>query len=252
MVPQVKPRVFALLYGDHHALHKRLLDSFDMAGVRDLPACLWLNTVCDQTRQRLKAAPPNWRVFDSPENIGKYKAMRTMFEAVEADKDWNWVVWFDDDSYIETPQWLPRTLELIGHNLASANAGDRRICYVGKCYLYKYTPGLWRAVKEAKWYKGVPPALHRGKQPIVNFATGAYFWLKRETRDLIDWPDPRLNHDGGDTLLAEAVRQQGLPFHKRCVVGVSINKAGRRGYREPRLGMGPAGAGLTWKDVGIA
>jgi hypothetical protein len=51
----------------------------------------------------------------------------------------------------------------------------------------------------------------------------------------LDWPDPRLNHNGGDTLLGEAIRQQQLPRHA-FHYGVKINKYKRRGFREKPAG----------------
>ena len=248
MGPRVRPHLFALLYGDYPKLHDRLLDSFMACGAKDLPAFLWLNTVCDRTKRRLSSLPPKWRTFDSFENVGKDVAMRRMFAAARGNPDWNWLVWFDDDSYVTDRTWPALPVGHIESCLDGDRETDRRICYLGRSYVYPYRPGMWKATAEAKWFKGIPPQQTRGRYTI-NFATGGYWWLKRETMDLIDWPDPRLNHCGDDTLLAEAVRQQGLPFHKRGWQGVAISKARRRGRSEPRLG--DEHAGLTWKDLGL-
>ena len=109
------------------------------------------------------------------------------------------------------------------------------ICYVGQPWFVHHLPGQWEFMQRATWFKGRPSELILGK-PGVNFATGSYWWLRADVQTSIDWPDVRLGHNGGDTLLGEAIYQNGLPFHK-CDYGVKVNAGKRRGYSET-----PAGA----------
>jgi hypothetical protein len=73
------------------------------------------------------------------------------------------------------------------------------------------------------------------KAPGITFATGGYWWLRTDVIRQLDWPDERLSHNGGDTLLGEAIRQQGWPFHKNNY-GVKVNAAPRRGLHEAPAG----------------
>ena len=80
------------------------------------------------------------------------------------------------------------------------------------------------------------PTRRRGvTKPGVSFMTGGYVWLRTDIMRQLDWPDERLNHNGGDTLLGEAIRQQGLPRH-HFDYGVAVNKAKRRGLSERPAG----------------
>ena len=232
MTGDVRPRIFALLYGDFPKLHNRLTTSLAKCVPLDVPVHLWLNIVCHDTKVLLAPGKtkPTWTVTDSPVNVGKYKLMRTMFQEALKDPSWNWAVWFDDDSHIDKPDWWAKCVEYVRAGRKEPNP----VRYIGQSWYIHYSPKTWRVVEEASWYRKRPAELIKGK-PGINFATGGYWWLSRDSLMELDWPDSRLNHNGGDHLLAQAVRQQGWPFHKWSY-GVKVNDAKRRGYREPALG----------------
>lgn len=237
--------IYGLLYGNDHKLHKRFIGSLLKHVPHGTYIRLWCNTVCSATLQYLaqeqdkrmsKLIPDrSLMFFVSDDNVPKYKAMRIMFE-----KTWppesKWVVWFDDDSYIDRDDWWNRTVEYIKTHPSA--------CYIGQPWYVHHLAGQWEFIEKAEWFKGMKPEqcpTKKGKKkPGITFAQGAYWWLRTDVLKSLDWPDPRLNHNGGDTLLGEAIRQQGLPFHK-FHYGVQINKAKRRGFHEK-----PAGAD---KDV---
>jgi len=233
MTGLVRPHVFALLYGDFLKLHERLVLSLARNVPSEAPVWLWLNVVCHDTKSALAPGRTkvNWRTFMSNVNVGKYRAMRQMFTEALKNPNWNWAVWFDDDSHIDKADWWETWDEYVSSRMAE---GPGKIAYVGQPWWLHYTPGMWQAVKEAKWFKGKEPETIRDK-PAVTFATGGYWWLARWALEKLDWPDIRLNHNGGDHLLAQAVRQQDWPFHK-FAYGVKVNDAKRRGYWEPALG----------------
>ena len=62
--------------------------------------------------------------------------------------------------------------------------------------------------------------------------------MKTEARGLINWPDPRLRHCGGDTLLAEALRQHGFRLNKFNYGVATQQREKRRGLTEKPAGMG--------------
>lgn len=230
--------IYVLLYGDYYDLHERLLDSLYKAvahTVREEPLRFrfWGNQIGRRT-EKLFARDYRGVVSGYPrdENVPKYRAMKEMFDDDERAGSSEWTIWFDDDSYINRGDWWRKT---VAHVKAHP-----RICYMGQPWFVHHFPGQWQFIEKAKWYKGLPteqcPTRTKGKtKPGITFAQGAYWWLRTDVRKQIDWPDPRLNHNGGDTLLGEAIRQQGLPLEK-FHYGVDINKAKRRGFREKPAG----------------
>lgn len=161
------------------------------------------------------------------ENIPKYVRMRYTFQRL-LNENVDWLVWFDDDSWIEKADWLPKTLAYLEAKK------HENVCYVGQPWYVHHLPGQWEFIQQSSWYRGKPPEIIKDK-PGVNFAQGAYWWLRADVARQLAWPDIRLSHNGGDTLLGEAVRQQGLPFHK-FYYGVRVNDAPRRGVSETPAG----------------
>lgn len=229
--------IYALLYGNYHDLHKQLLYTL----LPDVPknearVVLWCNTVCAQTKEMIrkfvqKGAPLHY--FFSDENVPKYEVMRRLFRKKHPPTT-PWIVWFDDDSYIEKRNWWQKTREFVEAKK------DENICYVGQRWFVHHLLGQAEFIKAAEWYKGLPfeqhPTRRRGvTKPGIAFATGAYVWLRTDVMKQLQWPDDRLVHNGGDTLLGEAIRQQGLPFHNYSY-GVAINKAKRRGRSDVPAG----------------
>ena len=221
---------YLLLYGPDEALQREALDSL----FRALPApqrpyaSVWCNVVSPHTLRLLEDLP--YTVYESAANVPKYVAMRKMFAHGVTQP---WILWLDDDTRM-LPGWWEAT-----ENYLKAKQAEN-VCLVGQGW---YSHDLeWRRkfVMESAWWRGREWSMHRGRIQC-HFPSGGYWWLRRDVRDLLDWPDPRLSHNGGDTLLAEAVRQQGLPFHafagkvKTQILGAG--PSGRRGINERPAGM---------------
>ncbi len=227
--------IYCLLYGDHHELHKRLLASlFERLPYDEARVVVWCNTVCGATKQWfMKHVRTDWSVIFSDKNVPKYKVMQELFRGEHAPES-DWIVWFDDDSHVVADDWWKKTKAYL---VAKAGEG---VCYVGQPWYVHHLKGQWDFIKQAPWFKGLPPQMCPTKSPKVKkpgiwFAQGAYWWLRTDILRLLNWPDDRLSHNGGDTLLGEAVRQQGLPFH-RFHYGVKLNDAKRRGFHEKPAG----------------
>lgn len=224
--------ICALLYGNHYELHDRLLTSLNRHVPTDTGVRLWLNAVGENTIKKAKGLQqPDIKIEKSLINVPKYKAMRLMFDEFKKEGcKYKWVVWFDDDSWIVTPNWMQSVKFLIQQ--------EPRAAYVGQKWAAPYLAGQFDFVKKSTWFKSKPLQVVKGRPSFI-FAQGAYWWLRRDVLQELDWPDPRLNHNGGDTLLGEAIHQNSHVF-LTCSDGVKVNDAIRRGFRET-----PAGSTIT-------
>lgn len=233
----MKAHTFTLLYGrDHFGLHKRLIDSFHRAMPDEMVFHVVLNEVGPDSAKLVEGLRERFagvHLYTTEKNTPKYDLMRSMFQPFkDQDMGVDWIVWFDDDSHIVDDAWWPRT---------TAWLADRPdAVYAGQPWFVDWRGGQASFIQEASWYRGEPPAMvgHKKKRPGIDFAQGAYWWLKVSLMRELNWPDPRIHHNGGDTMLGEAVRQQGLPFHRmpfHCF-GVKVNDAKRRGYAEAPAG----------------
>ena len=227
--------IYVLTYGTDFKLHLRCLDSiFCHAPMYEVDIHVWCNAVGEQTKVLLRGATRRGlpvTYYFSEENVRKYKVMRKLFHE-SAKPETPWIIWFDDDSFIDNHNWWSQTKHKIEHT--------SNCCYLGQRWYVHHLPGQWEFITEATWFKNKPPEMcptrrRDIKKPGISFAQGAYWWLRTDVMKQIDWPDPRLNHNGGDTLLGEAIRQQGLPF-TNYDYGVAINKARRRGFHEKPAG----------------
>ena len=250
--------IAVLLYGDHHELHQRCLTSILQTTPADVPIRVGLNAVCEKTLKWLedgRVTPqtlvPGTLGAGNPihgvecdrflfyssrnQNIKKYPMMRRMFHDDPVTS--SWVLWFDDDSYIKDPQSSWWSL-ITGPKFF----GNKRARYIGEPWTAPYLNGQMDYVRSKSWYRGVKP--HRGRdnrrqvRPRFKFHTGGFVGIRKGVIKALDWPDPDLVHNGGDTLLGEAVRQQGwpiTPFPTR-ENGIVVNGAPRRGYREKPAG----------------
>jgi hypothetical protein len=229
--------VYCLFYGDYPKLHKRLGDSLRRCLPPDQARLvLWANQPCQQTQRYLTAtlvpAFVDTFLHISSDNVPKYRAMRRLFHEL-AVPETPWLIWFDDDTHIVNDDWWSRTL-------AFAN-GAAEVQHFGKLWYIHYTPKQLAFIRTAAWYRGVPFEEHPTRtrnvmKPGIRFANGAYWWLSTDVMRAIDWPDIRLNHNGGDTLLSEALRQNGIGRFDFSY-GIRGNDAPRRGFHEK-----PAGA----------
>lgn len=163
------------------------------------------------------------RVYRHVENAFKYPVMREMFYQPPLQTEW--MLWLDDDTWFQRTDWLDQFHAII--NRAGA-------LYAGEEWLFPFPPSYQRAVQKAAWYTGRAPRLNRKGEPHIAFFTGGFFFLAKRALYMLAWPDRRLKHNGGDTLLGEACYQAGIPRVKlpTKAAGVMVNAAKRRGYSE--------------------
>ncbi len=231
----MRVRVLTLLYGDHFDLHARLIGGLQAIPPHlDYSIILWCNQVGDRTRalvERFVSRSIAFNAVFSEENVRKYEVMRRLMRHDPLPPPLgttnNWWLWLDDDVKFLSPDWFRAALKYIDSKRAE------NICYVGEPWFVPYLPGQLEFIKASTWYKGLPPLTKA--RPVIEFAQGSFWWLRADVAKEIGWPDPRLEHNGGDTLLGEAIRQQGLPFHK-FHAWVKPNAAPRRGLSERPAG----------------
>ena len=239
-----KITVCVLTYGDHLPLIKRCLESLRLAGdptqvVESIR--LGLNGVTDPVRTFVhdwaKAQPCPSIVYEPVGNTLKYPTMRKMFYDSAHPLD-EYVMWWDDDSYIayETPTFWPRCLEQI-------SAADM----VGQVWRMRMQGSQWLWVRSQPW---CDKSL---RSPVyMEFCQGAW-WIARTAKlRSVNWPVPELRHNGGDSMLGEVARHNAWRISKWHPESVRINAdehgkhsaSVRRGRTEPGVGFNYKGKPL--------
>jgi hypothetical protein len=232
--------VCALMYGNHERLARRCLEPIVSSARLPLVSeiRIGLNEVCDGTRDyvfdalrrlcKLQGIPSF--VVEPESNAMKYPVMRMLFNAKPAIYERPYVMWWDDDSCMPRPDpnWWQQVVDAMDN---SDMIGD-----------------LWRlplqgkqadAIEKQPWYAGRSLRVPRYR---YLFATGGWWTIRSEILKKWDYPWPELNHRGGDCLLGELMRQQGLRlrnFRENLWINADDlggqSKAPRRGFDEAPL-----------------
>src|SRR5262249_45822320 len=103
------------------------------------------------------------RLWGSPANPYKGPEGRRMVPDGPLATDY--VVWFDDDSFVEEGWWE-----------ALCPLFDRGVDYIGQPWWVNYLPGQQDMVRAQSWYRGVPFEARDGR-PGVWFMTGGFLAL---------------------------------------------------------------------------
>lgn len=234
-----KITVCVLVYGDHPELARRclssILDGADYDVIADVR--VGLNAVSPAVaayvhRAGFRARGEGCRdfyTFTPSHNVGKYPLMRRMLYSGRVRKPDDLVMWFDDDSFLD------------GGSLADLTwwkkVRDRMDLHdvIGSIYGLtppRYRPGQKEGIKAQPWYAGKP------LDPTPPFATGGWWVARWGLLKQWDYPFKALHHNGGDSILGELCRQQGLRLGQ-FKEGVAINwdggesRAERRGISSP-------------------
>ncbi len=251
--------ICALFYGDHGRYARRCLDGLESNLKEGRPYTLDIRLGLNEVSPGVGDYVLGWaaeaaRRYDLPilvyrpeRNAFKYPLMRRMFHVpVEGHPLGEYVMWFDDDAYLEPGFRWWRMLEY---------AADKDM--IGQLQYWFVQGRQFEWVKRQWWYNPEvgEPLLARGR-PSFLFAQGSWWVIRSEVLRKYDWPVPQLRHNGGDALLGELFRQQRLrlaPYDERVKVNADIEaesaEAPRRGYSEPPLGAEPAEA--ETRDLGF-
>jgi len=236
-----KVTICILTYGDYPHLACRALESIRNHCPRSqYQLIVGANAVSEKTSsylEHLYAAGEVDHLIISPVNLNKCPMMRLMFERVNTELVW----WFDDDSYITSPEaWL----RWLGTAAAASDSTVMwgRLCRCSTPWDFTDLDDVVSFVRKAIWYRGLPPPSWRpggkGEFNFENrncgdgrwdFIVGGCWLVRTFALRALDWPDRRLIKLGDDVLLGEAIRQQGWQLGNIGNPGVVINPEERRG-----------------------
>lgn len=221
--------VGCLVYGDYPVLAQKCLQplvSLRDQGLIDLR--VGANEPSVATLEVLKSLGVVNPVVAAPQ-IFKYPMMRRLFYDKPLTTDY--VMWFDDDSFISAPQpdiWLKQLL--------SKADSSKVISAMGSEYVLNGS----LPAKAAEWFKSrFPTALSAPSLNNPKFLTGGWWLMRTPILHELDWPHKDLVHRGGDVGLGIVMRMMGLSFlHYRAGVMINAGETGkeshspRRGYDE--------------------
>lgn len=220
-----------LVYGDHADLAKRCLGSIkvtiDPSVVSEIR--IGLNACCPETRDAAEAFANTIGVrtllYEPSDRANrlKYPMMRKMWHDPERPVTAPYVMWFDDDSYVAaTREWWSRA--------AAASLSFRLL---GAKYNMRspYPGPLVRAIEAQPWYTG--QSVRPPYRP--EFCTGGWWVAPYAVLKKWNYPFPELQHNGGDTILGELFRQQGLDLgHFNHGVKINADALGRESKAKTR------------------
>lgn len=230
--------IACLFYGDYDVLARRLLTS--LAARLPSPVVrkvvLRGNCVSVDTYGLLKRFEADHRdlanLHCSDVNHYKYPVLRSVIHDQQLVDDDDVLMWFDDDSCVRptaADDWL-----------TTAAAAVDGYDVVGQPWRARLRPGQLRWIQSRPWYAGRPVG------DPVQFPTGGWWMARVDVLRRYDWPDPMINHRGGDVMTGALIEQQRLRF-RAWADGVAINadamlndaKSPRRGHDEPPVGVDP-------------
>jgi len=209
-------------------LHKRCISSIantlTQEEIDNAHFIIGCNEVSPETIAFVRKTLPKAALIIEETNINKYPLMKKMF----AEALTKWGVWFDDDSYATQPGWLNKLLY-------ACNNGD--IAVGGKEYSWSLLQGQMDWIKASDWYTGVEIP-KRNNTLSIPFITGGFQVLDLDKLKQIDWPDSRLDHNGGDVMLGAACLQKEFKIATLAVdrLGIVISGAERRGTAQRSAG----------------
>jgi len=237
-----KITVCVLCYGNYPDLARKCFSSLLATIPPDrLDLRIGTNEIHPNTLSYLKSLPAT-KIYVNTANRYKYPVMREMFWDSKAPIQTNYVVWFDDDTWIVSPHWITDLCQtiidnhhynfrmygnLMYHDLSMYSKGGER-------------PDIW--FKTADWYRGKNFRVRNGQQEaangsVIDFAVGWCWAMATEAIRLANIPDIRLNHNGGDITIGEQIHQAGFGIKqwnrgKSLVACPTREQGGRRGYSE--------------------
>jgi GT2 family glycosyltransferase len=234
--------ICVLCYGPYPQLAKTCLSSI-LATIppERLDLRIGLNEVHPDTFAYVKTLPVT-KVYANSLNRYKYPVMRDMFWDEQRPITTNYVVWFDDDTWVVNPNWINDLCQTIIDNHPKNYRMFGSLLYHDLTMYAKNgnDPSTW--FKTADWYRERSFRM-RGSQKeqangsVIDFATGWCWAVATEAIRKANIPDVRLGHNGGDIACGEAMHQAGFGIKqwnmgKALVACPSKVNGGRRGYSE--------------------
>lgn len=153
----------------------------------------------------------------------KYPLMRKMYNSTNSE----WVVWFDDDSYVVEPDWLEKLEETINRHPWADQFGKRL-----EFHFPTSEKGTIEWIKSATWYNSEKNFEYRntpdGEVIVVPFIHGAFYAISRKAINVCNIPDIRIFHNRGDWTTGTALYHNDFKI-SHFLHGVVRDDALRRG-----------------------
>ena len=181
----------------------------------------------------------NYSIFESVTNKFKCPMMKNMLVDVPVKTDW--IVWMDDDIFIEADDWLDRLKadidKMYGRKKHEQSKGTRLF---GKRFYMAVDRPRQEWIEAAKWYKQRPVEKHENRHSVP-FARGAFWALETAVFNEIGWPDERLTQLCDDIALGAAVWQAGYEMEQSYYgINMFVDPLSRRnlvpGYEQKAFG----------------
>ena len=250
--------VCTVAYGPHTDLLRKLLDSIVMSQpprgmITDLR--IGLNDVSPETFNLVmqfcgnRMTGTNCYVYVPAKNVGKYPLMRRMFYDQKAPLA-KLVMWFDDDSHLG-----PAVGSVWWQKAVAATSST---VMIGRTHALAQRRQQYKMIPRQPWFG----SKHVHEKHVYFFVTGGWWVTQSTNLTKFDYPWPDIHHNGGDSMLGEMMRQQGIRLanfqyadcHCDACLGksrpvnrpdcVQINVGGLSGRR----GIGKRNEFYVWQD----
>lgn len=237
-----KITVFVLCYGNYPQLaHKCFNGILKTIPAERLDLRVAANEVSSATLAYLKQLPIT-KLYEYKPQKFKYPAMREMFWDESCPITTNYIVWFDDDTWVATPNWLNDLCQTIigNHHYGFRMYGNLMYHDIANYAKNGNRPELW--FRSASWYNGLAFRARGGMAETPNgscidFAVGWCWALETAAMRQAGIPDVRLQHNGGDICIGEQIHQAGFRIKqwnrgKSLIACPTREAGGRRGFSQ--------------------
>ena len=239
--------ICVLLYGPYSHLAQRCLESIrqNMAPLLPKHLRIGLNEPGASTFDYVQSLIQQnvvlpEHVVMSLGNIHKYPMMRYLLHGTFDPISTEFVMWFDDDSFIRSDE---AGRQLLSRVRTRMRASDKpAMC--GSIYRITLTDAQRQWIEDQPWFAGIPV------EKQMRFATGGWWTARMDVLRRFDYPFQCLDHRGGDVVLGALCAQQRLPV-VQFKEGVAIN-ADEMGKESsaPRRGFDQAPCGFKYARSG--
>lgn len=226
--------ICALFYGDYPDLAARLLKSLDQAVTTISDFRFATNAANPDTvamakdfllrhTDKTSANRPNVLQINK-ENRRKYPVMRDLLYGSGSIPPLQnqYVMWFDDDSYVKEPDAIAKALRRIQ---------ESDVSLLGEIWKWTYKPG------QVDWIRSQPWCPTGAAIPAVaSFVTGGWWIASMAALRSLDYPWTTLEHNGGDVMLSTALKLNRYKI-SNYKDGFAVNVEKRRGLSLTPVGQ---------------
>jgi ADP-heptose:LPS heptosyltransferase len=211
--------ICVLCYGAYPGLAIRCIDSIKNTTVKEeIDLRVGCNDCCPDTIRYLQDQNIT-KLYINNDNKLKYPAMRDMFWDREHPITTDYVIWFDDDSFVVDGGWLAKLSAMIDVNEKDGVGayGWKFTHDFGFYYKAGHDPSQWFKqgtwYRNCNWYAGPGRDITSPNGTIIQFVTGGWWCIKTDAIRKCDIPDTRLKLNGGDITIGAQLYQNGFKIY---------------------------------------